>query len=265
MSERYGLGSSHYSWSAGLDASYLDPLLIKPHTSWRGVRGARVNFGADGSGDLASAAADQAREIIRINFPRIKASRSVGAGADGEVEQLLAVDSSWKRMSGTKKGRRSRIWDSIRSIADSYEVDVVVLPGEDRRSTKFVFSSRSPSSSSSLVGVDEDLGDDFDFDTEHYGSVESEVDDLFDELDAEDEYGRLYMGAEYHELGHAESGDLGVLIGRSGNSGYRGGRPSFGLADVHTPFGSVTGINDTAAFFLGAGALLVFGKAYGAW
>jgi len=99
--------------------------------------------------------------------------------------------------------------------------------------------------------------DDFRFD---------DIDDgMEDELDLDEEYGRLYVGAKYHELDHAEPGDIGALIGRSGSSGYRGGRPSFGLADVHTPLGSITNIDETAAFFLGCGALIVFGKAYGAW
>ena len=176
------------------------------------------------------------------------------------------------------KGRRSRIWDAIQAIANSYGVGVGFskVPGEDRRLTKMIFFSKVGSQPTyaewmaiqdASASLDDEEGlDDFDFDVEDYGSVESEVDDLFDELDAEDdEYGRLYMGAEYHELDQAEPGDMGALIGRSGSSGYRGGRPSYGLADVHTPMGSITNINDSAAFFLGAGALLVFAKASGAW
>ena len=46
VSDDYGF-SSHYSFSPGLDASYVDHLIVHPHTSWQGTRGVRVSFGAE--------------------------------------------------------------------------------------------------------------------------------------------------------------------------------------------------------------------------
>lgn len=50
------------------------------------------------------------------------------------------------------------------------------------------------------------------------------------------EYGRLYPSSGDHRLQPAGEQDRSVLIGRSGRSGYRGGRPFFG-ADVKMSMG----------------------------
>lgn len=44
----------------------------------------------------------------------------------------------------------------------------------------------------------------------------------------DDAYGRLYRSPPFHELVQASPGDRGALQSRSGQSGYRGGRPTFG-------------------------------------
>lgn len=169
--DSYGLGSSHYAWSAGMESSVLDPLLVKPHTSWRGHRGIRVMFGGQ---------------------------------TEDEADDLL----------------------------DELEGD---------------------------FDLTESIEDD------EYGAlVEAEADELMDELDAEldeDLYGRLYLGAEYHELDHAEPGDLGALVGRSGSSGYRGGRPSFGARVEFGPVRYEGG--EVSALFLGFAAFTILGKGMG--
>lgn len=161
MSDRFGLGSSHYAWSAGMESSFLDPLLVKPHTSWRGTRGVRVAFG----------------------------------GVEEEADE--------------------------------------VLEDEDLSS----------------YGADDDL--------------DALFDDLDSDLDQDLGFGRLYLGAEYHELDPAEPADIGALLARSGGSGYRGGRPSFG-AQVSVGPVRYEG-SDLGAFFLGAAGLLLLGKGMGAF
>lgn len=51
---------------------------------------------------------------------------------------------------------------------------------------------------------------------------------LADSLLEDSSFGRLYRSPPYHQLEQASSGDRGALQGRSGQSGYRGGRPTFG-------------------------------------
>ena len=111
----------------------------------------------------------------------------------------------------------------------------------------------------------------FGYDFDEFGDIDSQIDEMFgaledeldDELANEEDYGRLYMGARYHELDQASPGDIGALIGRSGSSGYRGGRPTFGGGAMMS-FGPVKYEGcDAGAIVLGLGALVVLGKGAG--
>lgn len=128
-------------WTPGIDATFVDHLLIRPHTSWRGVRGAKPYFGAEDDSD-----------------------------------------------------------DDF----DDIEED--------------------------LVAIEEEMGDTF---------------------------GRLYESVEYHELRPAGPGDQGALIARSGGSGYRGGRPSFGAELKVSPTQIQFSGSEFAAVALGLGFILV--------
>ncbi len=47
VAEAFGQGSTHYSYAAGIQAGPVDAAILKPHTSWSGSRGVRMNFGGD--------------------------------------------------------------------------------------------------------------------------------------------------------------------------------------------------------------------------
>jgi len=51
MSNDYFGGSSQYSFSPGMESTFIDHLLVRPTTSWRGVRGVRSQFGGESYGD----------------------------------------------------------------------------------------------------------------------------------------------------------------------------------------------------------------------
>jgi hypothetical protein len=145
MSNEHFAGMTSADWSPGMEATFIDHLIVRPHTSWRGVRGANAAFGAEDEFD------------------------------------------------------------------DAFD--------------------------------DEDL----------------DMDEIEEELDMieKDSFGRLYMSPEFHKLEKASAGDMGALIARSGGSGYRGGRPSFGAKlDVSHQGISFTG-SEIAAVALGLGFLLV--------
>ncbi len=87
-------------------------------------------------------------------------------------------------------------------------------------------------------------------------------------------FGRLYASTGHHELQPASGADPGTLLGRSGQSGYRGGRPTFGSSDEggELPrFGAKLEIknvgtyegNDTEAFLLSLGVLAIAAKMVG--
>lgn len=88
-------------------------------------------------------------------------------------------------------------------------------------------------------------------------------------------YGRLYASAGHHELYEASEADVGTLLGRSGNSGYRGGRPTFGQegSEDLPRFGAKVEIhnvgmyegNEVGVFFIALGALAVGAKVVGAF
>lgn len=41
--------TSRFGWSPGMESTFIDHLLMRPTTSWRGVRGVRAAFGAEAS------------------------------------------------------------------------------------------------------------------------------------------------------------------------------------------------------------------------
>lgn len=77
--------------------------------------------------------------------------------------------------------------------------------------------------------------------------------------DAED-YGRLYVSDRGHYLEEASEADPGVLLGRSGRSGLRGGRPVFGAKLEVLGVGSYEGA-EIGVFAMGLGVLAIAGKA----
>ena len=251
---RYGLGSSHYSWSAGMDASFIDPLLVKPHTSWHGTRGVRIAFGDHGFD------ADDDYGLDDDDYD---------LDEDDDEDDDSAFGAFWHKKEKRLELKRARFSKKLLAMKDTDQEDSKKW---DRIMKKYLKAG----------GEEEDIADDGDDEEVSIrqsrakkASLDSEADALFSELNEEldedifgfdgDDYGRLYMGAEYHELDYASPGDLGALVGRSGSSGYRGGRPTFG-ADATMSFGPIEYRgNEWGAFFLGAGALVLLGRGVGAW
>lgn len=100
-------------------------------------------------------------------------------------------------------------------------------------------------------GSDDDS--DYDSDDDDLAALEAEIDE---DLES---FGRLYLGEEDWRLAPASSGDLGALIGRSGSSGYRGGRPTFGAdAKVRLPGILEYEGSNAGALALGLAAMIVF-------
>lgn len=174
MSNEWFGQSTHAGWSPGMESSVIDHLLVRPQTSWRGVRGVRAYFGAE------SEAAEE------------EADRLAMEQADDEFWDLSGLDLE---------------------LADLDEV----------------------------ADLDAD-----------------EEDDMF-LLEEAANYGRLYRAQDY-EMVSASEGDAGALMGRSGSSGYRGGRPTFGAELKVGPSGLEYSGNEVAAVALGFAFFAVAAK-----
>lgn len=66
MSNEFYGQSSRAGFSPGMESTFIDHLLVRPHTSWRGVRGARAYFGADEEMDDIEDELDEAAEALSI-------------------------------------------------------------------------------------------------------------------------------------------------------------------------------------------------------
>lgn len=108
-----------------------------------------------------------------------------------------------------------------------------------------------------LDAVEDDFWDLSAYELEHVDLEElDEKYDLFGD-EEEDAYGRLYMTSDYR-LDKADPADLGTIVGRSGSSGLRGGRSTFG-ATLQIGNFSYSG-DDLGAFLLGLGFVAVMAK-----
>ncbi len=59
---------------------------------------------------------------------------------------------------------------------------------------------------------------------------DDQLDKILSDMDKEDEFGRMYRHSG-DKLEESDEADPDVIIGRSGNPGYRGARPFFGAED----------------------------------
>jgi hypothetical protein len=59
---------------------------------------------------------------------------------------------------------------------------------------------------------------------------DAQLDKILSDMDEEDEFGRMYRHSR-DNLEESDDADPDVIIGRSGNPGYRGARPFFGAED----------------------------------
>jgi hypothetical protein len=236
--DQYGY-SSHYATSPGMDAEFIDHLLVEPHTSWRGQRGVRAMFAGEEEdfGVLGIALTEQARKRKELR----KKGRKVRKHVKENLSEL-STEALKERLGRLKTGY----------LHGGREVQVLRKKGKVHTMLRSDARQRIRMIQRELARRGESFGaaDDVDLD----------LDELDDDLD-EELYGRLYVSPEYHELEHASTGDLGALIARSGASGLRGGRPSYG-ADASVSFGPIQYQgSEWGAFFIGAGALIVLSKA----
>jgi len=261
--------SSHYMFSPEMESGFIDHLLVRPHTSWRGTRGVRVNFGGvdlddavdedlddlededEEFGILGIALTEKARERKRLRKKGRRVRRAIKKNIGGRDTDKLQERLRRLKAAMAQPGRTVTVQRRGGKVSTMTKSDL----RKRIRATQRELASRG-----AAFGFDAD---------DEYGeddvSVEAELDALDAEMDhdifADEDYGRLYVSSGDYRYREAGPGDRGALLGRSGSSGFRGGRPTFG-ARVDVPIlGMSYEGSELGAFAIGMGALAVAGKA----
>lgn len=284
MTDGYGY-SSHYMFSPEMESGFIDHLLLRPHTGWRGTRGMRVNFGEDdmdefgedfdefghdfddfGEDDLDEFGEDEEEEdfgILGIALTRKAKERKALRKKGRRVRKAIK-----KRIGGRgTEDLQERLRRLKAAMAQPGRIKTVQRRGgKTSQMTKSDLRKRIRMTQRELAKRGAAFG--FDVDDE-YGeddaALEAELDALDAELDEEifgdEDYGRLYMSPEGYYPKEASPADHGAILGRSGSSGFRGGRPTFG-ARVDVPLlGMSYEGSELGAFAIAMGGLAVAGKA----
>lgn len=237
--------SSHTMYSPGMDADFIDHLLVRPHTSWRGTRGVRVNFGAedadgmesDFEGDLEDDLEDEDLDddygILGIALTKAakerKALRKKGRKVREHIEENVA-----DRPTDGLQERLRRLKEAM------------ATPG------RIVTVHRREGGTSRLLRKDA---------KKRIRMIQLELSKRGESFgEDEDEYGRLYASSGHFMPEEASPGDMGSILGRSGSSGFRGARPTFGAKLEVLGVGSYEG-HELGVFALSLGALALVGKA----
>ncbi len=262
--------SSHYMFSPGMESGFIDHLVVRPHTGWRGTRGVRVNFGEDdleAFGEEVSEAfgededEDDAFGILGIALTKKAKERKRLRKKGRRVRKAIKKNIGGKETEDLQE-RLSRL---KAAMAQPGRIKVVHRrSGKTSRMTKGDLRKRIRATQRELAK----RGEAFGF-YEEYGEDDAELEAELDVLDAEldeeifggEDYGRLYVSPEGYYPEEATPGDVGSVLGRSGSSGFRGGRPSFG-ARVDVPLlGMSYEGTELGAFAIAMGGLAVAGKA----